>query len=137
MGRYIILTTLILGLIGAVSAQFFGPTERFKYPVTAGDGCKPGAASVSMCPVRMECFRNSQFKNGGRCDCEYKEFFAGRLHLMKHSQPLYSCPQVTHSFGCCQKVFPSILIRNGTMASAQRTAKRITFQGSFQTAFGA
>ena len=89
MGRFIMLTTLILGLIGAVNAQFFGPTERSKYPVTAGDGCKPGALSVSMCPVRTECFRDSQFKNGGRCDCEYTKFFAVRLHPMKASSSTF------------------------------------------------
>lgn len=99
MGRFIMLTTLILGLIGAVNAQSFGPTERTKYPVTAGDGCKPGGLSVTMCPVRTECFRDTQLKNGGRCDCEYTKFFAGRLHPMKASSSTIFVPQATHFFG--------------------------------------
>lgn len=136
MGRYIILTALILGLIGAVSAQSFGLTTRSKYPVTAIDGCKPGALAVTMCPVRTECFRDAQFKNGGRCDCKYSMLMTGRLHPMKNPEPLCLCPQATLSFGRCQKVFPSILIRNGTMASPQRTVNRITFQCSLQTACG-
>jgi hypothetical protein len=72
MSRVLILSaTLILGLIGAVNGFAFGPTERPKYPVTADLGCKPGGLSVTMCPVRQDCFADKQFKNGGRCDCKY------------------------------------------------------------------
>lgn len=79
MGRFIILTALVLGLIGAVDAQSWGPTERSKYPVTATDGCKPGAISVTMCPVRTECIADPQMKNKGRCDCKYSNFLRWTL----------------------------------------------------------
>jgi len=67
MGRFVILNILLLGLIGGASAQW--QIDRPEYPTQPNIGCTPGRITALSCPVRMECFRDKNFPNGGRCDC--------------------------------------------------------------------
>ena len=70
MGRFIILSTLLLGLVGVVNGQFLGQNEN-RQDFAPVDGCVPGKSNGA-CPVRMECFADKNFENGGRCDCKLK-----------------------------------------------------------------
>ena len=66
MGRFVILSALLLGLIGAVNGQTLGFERRREY---AEIGCSPGAR-CNDCPAKMECFKDARFEKGGRCDCK-------------------------------------------------------------------
>ena len=70
MGRFIILSTLLLGLVGVVNGQFLDQNEN-RQDFAPVDGCVPGKSNGA-CPVRMECFADKNFENGGRCDCKLK-----------------------------------------------------------------
>ena len=70
MGRFIILSTLLLGLVGLVNGQFLGQNDN-RQEFAPVDGCVPGMSNGA-CPVRMECFADGNFENGGRCDCKLK-----------------------------------------------------------------
>ena len=67
MGRFVILSALLLGLIGAVNGQTLGFERRREY---AEIGCSPGAR-CNDCPAKMECFKDARFEKGGRCDCKF------------------------------------------------------------------
>mmetsp|Transcript_15878 Transcript_15878/g.33319 ORF Transcript_15878/g.33319 Transcript_15878/m.33319 type:complete len:391 (-) Transcript_15878:95-1267(-) len=68
MMRPFLFTTLLLGsVISQVNA--FREILRPKYPVDAKKGCDPNLPLTIVCPVKMECFADKNFENGGRCEC--------------------------------------------------------------------
>lgn len=71
MGRFVIISALLLGLIGAVSGQYETTGwYRPKYPLHPNEGCVPGQQSSMDCPPRMECLLDSNYPNGGKCQCK-------------------------------------------------------------------
>jgi len=79
MGHFVLLNALLLGLIGGASAQMF-QVSRPEYPSNPKAGCTPGRIVATSCPVRMECFVNKNFPNGGVCDCNPLWFkYPGKL----------------------------------------------------------
>lgn len=68
-----LLTTLLVALLG------IGTSEASNAMVTSmgdtrlawapEDGCVPGASHTFRCPLKMDCFSDKNFKNGGYCTC--------------------------------------------------------------------
>ena len=119
---------LLLGLIGGASAQW--NIDRPEYPTQPNEGCTPGLIAASSCPVRMECFRDENFPNGGRCDCT--NALCDCMHTYQCVTEHSLCFKQATLFGTSIRgSFPST-IRNGTMASPRATAKAITCRGSLK-----
>ena len=73
MRRFIFLIALLMGLVASVNAQkMASKAKRPDFPLNAPDGCTPGRRVTASCPIRMECFKDKNYKNGGRCDCKYR-----------------------------------------------------------------
>ena len=61
---------LLLWLLGVTSAQnLVSNGGRPIFPLNPNAGCTPGGTVTAQCPVRMKCFKDENFPNGGWCDC--------------------------------------------------------------------
>lgn len=71
MGGFIVKSFLLFGLIGAASGSVYVPYyDRPDFPLNGSDGCSPlGRLGTEDCPDKMVCLVDSNYKNGGRCDC--------------------------------------------------------------------